>query len=128
MSRPRFAEKILMPGNLWTEHIMPSSWGANWPFDDGSHLQAWSSEPRVRDRNRLVQTLGNLTLISDGLNISSSNASFAEKKEKYAEHAALFLTKNVAAKESWSEASILERGGQLADLAVKIWAAPGSPL
>lgn len=120
-SRTRFAERVERPAGLWTEHVLPQSWNQNWPFADHEFVTRYSGDPLATSRNILLHALGNLTLISDGLNISSSNSSFAEKREKYETHATLFLNKWFSKKEAWTEADIRERGAYFADLAVAIW-------
>ena len=65
--------------------------------------------------------MGNLTLLTGGLNISSGNKGFDEKKAKFAEHTGLFLNKWFSNKTQWTEEEIRERGERLADLAVVRW-------
>ena len=120
-SRSNLAEGITMPDGLWTEHVLPSTWNEDWPFEDGVFVGRWSGDPKAEKRNSLLHTLGNLTLLSGGLNISSGNRSFAKKKSKFNEHTGLFLNKWFAKKSVWTEAEIRERGEHLADLAIQIW-------
>ena len=122
-SRPQFAERTEMPSGLWTEHMLPVTWTEEWPFPDGETIDHSSDDPRAAERKRILHTLGNLTLITDSLNISSGNKSFAEKKEKLAENTGLFLNKWFAKKEEWNELHIKERGEELADKALGIWVA-----
>ena len=110
-----------MPDGLWTEHVLPSTWNVDWPFEDGVFVEQWSGDPKAEKRDRLLHTLGNLTLLSGRLNISSGNRSFAKKKLKFNEHTGLFLNKWFAKKSIWTEAEIRERGEHLADLAIQIW-------
>ncbi len=37
-SRPPFAERIEMPHELWTEHVLPISWDESWPLPDVDKL------------------------------------------------------------------------------------------
>lgn len=120
-SRSKFAEVVERPDHLWVEHVLPQSWGEHWPFAAEEFVDSTSDDPRVLARNTLLQTLGNLTLLTDGLNISSGNKSFAEKKSKFAKHTRLFLNTWFSEKESWAEEDIHERGEHLAELAVNIW-------
>ena len=121
-SRSKLAEQSDQSPNLWVEHVMPRSWGDDWPYEDGSTGNPTDEDPRAIARNNILHTLGNLTLLTDGLNISSGNKSFDEKKAKFAEHSSLFLNKWFAGKDRWTEAEIQERGERLADLAVARWA------
>ncbi|MFC6687804.1 HNH endonuclease family protein [Jhaorihella thermophila] len=69
----------------------------------------------------MLDTLGNLTLLTGGLNISSGNKGFLEKREKFAEHTGLFLNKWFQKRDAWFEKDIIERGKALAEMALKIW-------
>lgn len=120
-SRTRFSERTAMPEGLWTEHVLPVSWTEEWPFEDAEFVERWSSDPKAETRNRILHTLGNLTLLTGGLNISSGNKGFLEKRAKLDEHTGLFLNKWFLKRESWGEPDIRERGEMLADLAVTIW-------
>ena len=120
-SRTKHAEKITMPTQLWIEHVLPVTWNKDWPFEDGMFVEQWSVNPKAQDRDRLLHTLGNLSLLSDGLNISSGNKRFSEKKALYGEHTGLFLNRWFVEKCAWTEAEIRERGTHLADLAIHIW-------
>lgn len=120
-SRSKFSEKTERPEGLWTEHVLPRSWNENWPFPDGTFVDRYSGDPRVESRDTLLHALGNLTLMTGGLNISSGNSSFTDKRQKYDEHTTLFLNKWFLKKEKWDEGDIRERGEYLAGLALKRW-------
>lgn len=120
-SRSKFAEKSPMPESMWTEHVLPVHWNENWPFKDGEFVENGSEDPKALNRNKVLHTLGNLTLLTDRLNISAGNKEFKEKLDKLEEHTALFLNKWFSTKDSWNEDDIRERSIALADKAVKIW-------
>lgn len=120
-SRTKYSEKAAMPVGLWTEHILPITWTEEWPFEDGDFVGPYSGDQKARNRNMALHTLGNLTLLTSALNISSGNKSFRSKRDKLEEHTGLFLNKWFLKKEEWTETQILERGGALADLSVTIW-------
>lgn len=125
-NRSKFAEKTEMPERLWTEHVLPVSWTEEWPFEEGEFVERWSADPRAEERNQVLHTLGNLTLLTDSLNISSGNSGFAEKRDKFEEHTGLFLNKWFLKRDTWNETDIRERGEFLADMALEIWPAPQS--
>lgn len=120
-SRPRMAEKIEKPKDLSVEHVLPQKWTDEWPFPNGQTHDAKTDEPDARDRRALVNSLGNLTLLTRSLNSSSGNSGFTKKKEKFAEHTGLFLNKWFMNKDQWTETEISERGERLAKMAAKIW-------
>ena len=133
--RTRFDETVIATDNATIEHVMPQRWAEKWPLPDGSKapcesaLEALISHdvtPEQRDkiatRERLVDSIGNLTLVTSSLNPSLGNESFAEKKAKLSK-SLLVLNREVAEVEDWSEAKIVARGKELAKVAVEIWSA-----
>jgi len=102
------------------EHLMPQSWQSNWPLTSGiSDLE----------RDRLVQTLGNLTLLSTKLNSSVSNGPWMGESGKSAaltEHDVLLLNKRVqdSGKNGWSEELIRARTDELTSMILEIWKVP----
>lgn len=120
-SRTKFSEKTTMPDGLWTEHVLPVSWNEDWPFEQEDFVDRWSNEPHAENRNRILHTLGNLTLLTGSLNIASGNKGFLKKREKLEEHTGLFLNKWFIKKMTWVESDIRARGEALADMAVSIW-------
>lgn len=125
-SRSKFAETVSKPGGLWTEHVMPVAWTEDWPFAHGDFVTRGSGDPRAEERNRLLHTLGNLTLITGGLNISSGNKGFLQKREKFEEHTSLFLNKWFTKQDAWTETDIKKRGEHLAEKALMIWPGLGT--
>ena len=120
-SRPKFAEQADRPMGLWTEHVLPVSWNEDWPFSDGEFVSRASGAPKATARNIVLHSLGNLTLVTGGLNISSGNKSFSQKLEKYEEHTSLFLNKWFSKRNVWGEHEIAERGADFAEKALVIW-------
>jgi len=128
-------EPISFHGPLTVEHILPQSWVANWPLANGSSgLNSWelytamSDDPRLeatRRRNAALQTMGNLTLLTQSLNSSVSNAVWANKKEAILDATLLPITQRLRRYDSWNEDSITQRGKELLNEALKIWPGPG---
>jgi hypothetical protein len=115
------SEQEHVPRNVLTiEHIMPQAWRSHWPLPDGC------SEEAEGERDRLVQTLGNLTLVNEKLNPALSNAAWPSKRQELARHSVLHLNKDLleSAPTTWDEMSIKERGTRLAALAMKVWPRP----
>jgi hypothetical protein len=124
-SRSKFSEKTGRPEGLWTEHVLPISWNDDWPFSDGPFVERYSGDVRAEARNTLLHALGNLTLMTGALNISSGNSSFIDKRDKYDEHTTLYMNKWFLKKPKWDEHDIRERGAHFAELALRRW--PGLP-
>jgi uncharacterized protein with ParB-like and HNH nuclease domain len=88
------------------EHIMPKVAGRGW-----THVH--------RYHERLLNRVGNLTLLSRGLNIG--NDSFNFKKEKYYKESNVKLTKELMVYERWRKSEIEDRQNKLAAIAVDVW-------
>lgn len=104
---------------LTIEHIMPQSWEKNWPLPEVEN-----KEEAEANRNRLVHTFGNLTLLTNKLNPSVSNGDWKTKKEGIRKHSILMLNKEFSDYSSWDEKQIEDRGKSLFKLAKRIWPAP----
>lgn len=102
------------------EHLMPQAWHKHWPATPGvSELE----------RDSLVQTLGNLTLLSTKLNSSVSNGPWLGEDGKSAaltEHDVLLLNKKVqdAGAFGWNEELIQARTNELIEMIISIWSVP----
>lgn len=132
--RNRFDEATVDTGNLSIEHIMPRKWAENWPLPSGEtapaestwqatldgHVLEDSVKTEMETRQHAVNALGNLTLVTESLNPSLSNAAWAAKKERLA-RSLLVLNRDVAEKTDWNERDIEERGRRLGEVVNRIW-------
>ena len=117
--RTTMAETQTVPRTLHIEHVMPQVWYQHWPLPaDVADTDAATSR-----RNRLVHSIGNLTLVNERLNSALSNAPWEQKKETLNKHTVLFLNKNLLdnAPLSWNEDTIMERSKRLHQAAIKVW-------
>lgn len=110
---------------LTIEHVMPQSWRDNWPPLENDPLEG-------ADRDELVHTLGNLTLVTARLNPTLGNMPWQDKRRWLSQHSLLRLTHGTLLNPppmvdisdwatSWDEERIRARGGYLASLALSIW-------
>ena len=74
----------------------------------------------VDKRNRLVDSLGNLTLLTRSLNPSLSNSKWSEKKESFSE-SLLVLNREIAKSDQWDEDSISQRADKLCSVILDRW-------
>jgi len=118
-SRNHFAETQAVPKNLTIEHVMPQNWRAHWPLTPGVSAE---------DRDKVVQTIGNLTLLNEKLNPSQSNKPWmdgaipdAGKQLALNAHSVLYLNKALCEYPDWNEERILARSKQLFVIALKFW-------
>ena len=102
---------------LTIEHVMPRGWRSNWKLPP----HVGDEEMASATRDRLIHTMGNLTLATGSLNTSLSNRPWEEKREELHDHITLFLNKDLVREPEWNEERIEARGHQLAQAAIKVW-------
>lgn len=122
---PKTEEEHVVRGKLTIEHVLPQSWGQHWPLPEGDEpLRA------EVDRNRMLHTMGNLTLVTKVLNPSLSNARWPVKRGALDEFSVLKLKRSIIRdgdgpdaplRETWDEATIRARGDALYQRAAGIW-------
>jgi hypothetical protein len=108
-------------GRLAIEHVMPRKWHANWPLQDESHGEA--------DRDRLIHTIGNLTLLTGKLNSKVSNGPWPNsggKREGLEKHDVLLLNRELLknAGDQWTDDAVRARTQQLTEVIIQIWPVP----
>ena len=103
-----------VPGKLTVEHIMPRGWRDGWPLP---------ADADARDRDRLVHSIGNLTLVSGRLNAGLSNGPWREKRWTLGSFSTLYLNKSLLAEvpSDWDEAAIAARADRLCQVAREVW-------
>lgn len=121
-------EEIEIKSALSIEHVMPQKWQENWPLAgyEGGEQDEFNMEYRKKaaGRNRIANTFGNLTLITQKLNSSVSNGPYSIKMPAIRAHSSLALNRDLNAWNHWNEDTIRERGEALFLAALKIWAGP----
>jgi hypothetical protein len=108
-------------GKYVIEHVMPRKWATHWPLHDPAQGDA--------EREALLHTIGNLTLLTSKLNAKVSNGPWltpAGKRHGLEAHDVLFLNRNLLkqAGDQWTDAGIRKRSEELANYIVEIWPAP----
>ena len=107
-----------LPERLTIEHIMPVWWNEdNWPLPEGISEE---------ERDMLVNTIGNLTLVTQPLNSSMSNSGWKIKRKALQEYSLLMLNKKLSEQVSWSEEDIKSRSLQMAEIISERWPGPDS--
>lgn len=104
---------------LTVEHVLPQRPAPEW-FD----LLAEETEPGESPQelhDRLVHTLGNLTLTGD--NGKLSNHPF-DRKQQILESSALRMNLEIASAHRWGKAEITARADRLTERAVDLWPGP----
>lgn len=130
-------EAVSVPPKLEIEHVMPRGWRSFWG-ERVAHDPEKSAE-----RDRIINTIGNLTLVTQKLNVALSNRPWTDaealvvapsgkdagvgKRSLLSRFSVLVLNKEIvdAHEVAWTEAHIERRGRQLAQRVVEIWPHPG---
>lgn len=122
------SESIVLPEQLTVEHLLPREWETHYPLPHGLPLN--QEETEEQRRWRLLNTVGNLTLITGPLNASISNGPFKEKAREIAKLSDLRINATFREHEraQWDEHDILQRGEDLLETAKTIWPRPSSVL
>jgi hypothetical protein len=111
-------------GRLQVEHVMPTSWRANWPLTEGETEDA---------RKERINRLGNLTLLTPTKNAAVSNGPWFGDNPKKHKRALLnanttFLMNRAlvdqTGTDSWTIEKIDERSEIMTDLFLRVWPAP----
>lgn len=124
-------EVVSVDGALTVEHILPQEWIEHWPLPDGSiglsPTELWTAaqdELRAVDtrrRNAALQTLGNLTILTQALNSAASNSAWKDKKPELLRHSLLPINQQLHDVEVWDESAIANRSDALLKRAFKVW-------
>lgn len=119
------SETLAMPANLTIEHVLPQKWETHWPLPDSAKVDPVIEQKAAARRTILLNTLGNLTLITGSLNPALSNSAWNTKRPELLKFSKLNLTQYFHGKEAdeWDEAAIERRTEALFAQLVKIWPA-----
>ncbi len=114
-----------LPDDLTVEHLMPQKWSPEkWPIAE--------DKPESIDyRNKLLHSIGNLTLVTGSFNSSLSNESFIKKQPEITSNSLLRLNtffQNYNNDKTWDESEILIRAESLFPYALKLWTAPATSI
>lgn len=107
-------------GKYAIEHIMPRKWLAHWPLPQNID---------ENERDRLIHTLGNLTLLTGKLNSKVSNGPWLGedgKRSGLEKHDVLLLNRELlkSAGNEWTDQTLRERTQELANTITQIWPVP----
>ena len=119
-TRSGSAEQRCTRDTLTLEHVMPQSWEANWVLGAGETID---------ERNRAIQYLGNLTLLTTKLNIQVSNGPWLGTDGKRAAlkgQSSLLLNALIDQQyaSEWNVETIRQRNSDLVGRIIQIWPTP----
>jgi len=121
-----------LPPGLTIEHVMPQAWTTHWSLaeedtvdPDTKHPDPLRKQKAIQRRDRLVNTLGNLTLITGSLNPALSNSPWNLKRPELLKFSKLNLTQyfHGTDAETWDESAIEKRTEKLFEQLGTIWPA-----
>ncbi|WP_437994719.1 HNH endonuclease family protein [Sorangium sp. So ce145] len=128
------SERITIDSPLTVEHIMPQNWLEKWTLPSGekglSGTELWEAKPddskavATKRRNDLVQTFGNLTLVTQALNSTVSNSAWITKRPALMSASLLPINQQLHEHVTWDEEAIQKRGKDLLNKALKLWLGP----
>ncbi|MDE2914351.1 MAG: DUF262 domain-containing HNH endonuclease family protein [Paracoccaceae bacterium] len=137
--RRKFHETDQLSEGLSVEHILPTQWEKHWPLPSGGRpdsddmLQALfatkEDDSRVGEivrRKRLLDTFGNLTILTKPLNASVSNGPYKKKRQALKDHSLLVLNREIIESRKWGESQIKKRGERLVEVALELWPYPAA--
>ncbi|MBD2083279.1 DUF262 domain-containing protein [Leptolyngbya sp. FACHB-17] len=110
----------VLDGKATIEHLMPQTLREEWKLSLGENFE--------RVYQDYLNTLGNLTLVTQGWNSALSNSPFSHKKQILEKHE-LRLNKDYFSREidQWNEQTILDRAEFLSENILEVWSALGEP-
>ncbi len=109
---------------LTVEHIMPNAWDVHWPLSSVEGETPEQHVERIDRRNGLIQTIGNLTMLTETLNPAVSNGPFELKHREINKFSVLSLNRFLCYAQNWDEHSIRQRSKDLFQVACKTWPYP----
>lgn len=115
------SERIYIQSTLTIEHLLPQSWQEHWPLEI---TDAEMRRKAIEKREHLLQTIGNLTLLTQKLNSSVSKGAWSTKRPEIVKQSKLNMNRKLLDQESWSEDQIAARSHELFNLAQQIWPHP----
>ena len=107
-------------GQYAIEHIMPRRWQVHWALPEGR---------MAADRDAILDTIGNLTLLTGRLNSKVSNGPWSGQSGKYValqSYDVFMLNRQLLeqAKDGWDDEHIRARTGRLIDVITEVWPVP----
>jgi hypothetical protein len=131
-------EDVTLPAHLEIEHVMPRAWRTYWGVDVAGDNQLASQ------RDRRVDSIGNLTLVTKKLNGTLSHRPWSDaeatpifttgkfagkgKRSLLSNYSVLVLNKKIIDEheEEWTESDIRARARVMTETVILIWPRPAS--
>lgn len=129
-------EAVSIPPKLSVEHVMPQGWRSHWDPEPKR------SPEEAASRDKLVNTLGNLTLVTSDLNGTLSHRPWTDletaqlktsgenkglgKRSLLNKYSVLVLSRDIVDHhvQAWTEDDIRQRSVKLAEVLCEVWPRP----
>lgn len=117
------SEAVSMPKDLTIEHVLPQAWETHWPLAPEVRADPVAEQKAVVRRTKMLNSLGNLTLITGSFNASLQNAPWDKKRPELLKYSKLNLTQYFHGEQAkeWNEATIGIRMEHLFGQICSIW-------
>lgn len=114
---------LAIPGNLTIEHVLPQTWQTHWPLPAEAKADPVAEQKAIARREVMLNTLGNLTLITGSFNSSLQNAAWSSKRPELLKYSKINLTQYFHGPEAddWHEDAIRKRTEYMFKLLLKVW-------
>jgi hypothetical protein len=114
---------LSIPSNLTIEHVLPQTWQTHWPLPADLKDDPVAEREAIAKRQVILNTLGNLTLITGPFNSSLQNAAWGAKRPELLKYSKINLTQYFHGPEAdeWDEAAIRKRTEHLFKLLLQVW-------
>ena len=125
-----FLEDSSLLSNLTLEHIMPTKWEKYWSDVDvvDKFGKKVGDKDKIQCRKEAINCIGNMILLTQKLNASTNNKSFATKvcdAHGYKNYSSLKLTSSIVDSYNqnpvWNEQQIYNRADKICELFLLIW-------
>lgn len=114
---------IALPSGLTIEHLMPQTWQTHWPLSETDRADPVKEQKAIQRRDRVLNTIGNLTLVTGSLNPALSNSAWEAKRPELLKYGKLNLTQYFHGPnaDTWNEDNIEARSQHIFEQLKQIW-------
>ena len=114
---------VTLKDGLTIEHMMPQNWRKHYSL---RHRSPDALRIAEEERDRLIHTIGNLTLSTSSLGSKMSDGPWSDKKKALEKYGLMMLTNDALNMEGrgWGDQKIKARSLRLANFAIDIWPPP----
>ena len=102
------------------EHIIPQTINTRRSKEEYGDWETYLGENSLIKHKKMVNLIGNMTLLGESLNIQAYNNPFAKKKNSYRKSSFL-ITKELSYQNDFKFSNVIKRGENLTRISISIW-------